>query len=189
MVRHYGSYAYSKLAGKAAVDLFLEICSHDNSLDKVITFKAQRGCLICCMQTRDMNHFGTEWHRRIEKCSAMVRSYNAVKQALSAPAEREVLVRSLARLRDELQGDDAGLLISASWPSFSPDEVLGESGLDGILVRVGACLWAAGFVKMVESVALDQSQGSEEEWRLLEEIQQSVQDLQVPVRNSVRLCL
>ncbi len=185
MGRYYGRDA--QLEGKAAVEMFLDICNHKNSLDQVITFKAQRGCLICCMQTRDTNHHGTDWHRRIEKCISLVHSHKAVKKALDAPDERDELVRSLVRLRDELQGDDAGLLISASWSSFSPDEVLGENGLDGILVRAGAWLWSAGFVKMVESVALGPSQGSEEEWRLLEEIKRSVQDL--PVRNSVRLCL
>ncbi len=139
------------------------------------------------MQTRDANHFGTDWHRLIEMCIAMVRSLKAVIKALSAPEESDELVRSLARLRDELQGVDASLATSSSWPSFSPGEVVGESGPDGILVRRGACLWSAGFMQMVESVALGLSQGWEKEWRLLKEIKQSVLDL--PVRNSVRLRL
>ena len=49
----------------------------------------------------------------------------------------------------------------------------------------GRAVVVCGFVKMVDSVALDQSLGSKES--RLEEIQQSVQDL--PVGNSVRLCL
>jgi hypothetical protein len=148
---------------------------------------ARRGCLTCCLQTRDADHHTTDWHRRIEKCFEMVRLQRAIEGALRAPDTREELVESLAKLRDGLQGEGARLLNLADWPSFSPEE-LGERGFDGALVHKGARLWFKAFAEQVDRGALyPPLQCSEEERELLAEIKQCVQDLRRPVRSCLRL--
>jgi hypothetical protein len=170
---------------QGAKEKFLAICEKDNAMDQLKTWEAQRGCLVCCLQTRDQGHHSSKSHRRIQKCVQIKRLWQTIEPRLDgASNERQELYLALSKLRNMLKGEGARLLNLADWPKSFDDA--GHGG-DSALVYFGARLWFDSWAEDVVTLCPSQLQGSEEA-ALFAEIKQTVHDLWNAVMFVCHLC-